>query len=299
MTYLSTQEVAGLINVTETTVKRWADEGKIPCHKTLGGHRKFLLKDIVQFAEANVYPLSGTVTPPLPQRHAEALEFAVHAKNYQKIADLFYEEALKADRKALYEMLSYLCKHHISLTILADQVVRPAMTRLGDEWRAGNLNIDQEHMTSYAVLEALVNLNPELHRKPSRGLTAICACTEGDYHELGLRMLAYTLETEGWKVHYLGANTPFHTLRSVMKSTRPDLLCLSATILEGKKKLVGNIRSMGKTARAIGAAFVIGGSFSNSYRPADFNCHHVAHSVQETISFLRDRFRLKPGPKTS
>jgi len=298
MTYLSTQEVARLINVTETTVKRWADGEKIPCHKTLGGHRKFLLKDIVQFAEQNVYPLSGTVAPRLPQRQAQTLEVAVQTRNYQKIAQLFYDEALKADRKALHEMLSYLCKHHIPLPILADQVVKPVMARMGDQWRAGKLDIDQEHLTSNTVLEALVNLNPELHRKPSHGLTAVCACTEGDYHELGLRMLSYTLETEGWKVYYLGANTPVQTLRSYMRSTRPELLCLSAMMIEGKKELIGNIRSIGKTARAIGAAYVVGGSFSGDYVPGDFNCHYIAHSVQETIVFVKNRFHLKPGPKT-
>ncbi len=299
MTYLSTQEVADLINVTETTVKRWADEGKIQCHKTLGGHRKFLLKDIVHFAESNLYPLSGTVTPPVPHRHVEALEFAVHAKNFQTLADLFYEEALKADKKAIYEMLSYLGKHHISLSMLADEVIKPAMTRLGDEWRAGNLDVDREHLVSNAVLEALITLNPELHRKPSNGLTAICACAEGDYHELGLRMLAYALETEGWKVHYLGANTPFLSVRSITKSTRPALLCLSATILDGKRKLAKDFRGIGRATRSVGAVYVVGGSFSNTYVPGDFNCHYVAHSVQETIAFLKDRFQLKPGPKTS
>jgi excisionase family DNA binding protein len=297
MTYLSTQEVAGLINVTETTVKRWADEGKIPCHKTLGGHRKFMLKDIVQFAEQNVYPLSGNVRPRLQKRQAQSLELAVQTRDYPKLAQLFYDEAVRADRQNIYELLLHLCKHHISLPTLADQVIKPAMALIGDQWHAGAVDINQEHLASNAVLEALVHLNPDLHRKPSHGRAAVCACAEGDYHELGLRILAYALETEGWKVHYLGANTPFKTLRSFMKSSRPEVLCLSASSIEGKKHLVGNIRSIGKAARAIGTAYVVGGSFTGTYTPNDLSCHYVARSVQETVSFLKDRFQLKPGPK--
>jgi len=58
-TILSTYEVASMVSVTETTVKRWADEGKLPCAKTFGGHRKFKMKDIIEFAEQYGYPLAG------------------------------------------------------------------------------------------------------------------------------------------------------------------------------------------------------------------------------------------------
>lgn len=298
MTYLSTQEVASLINVTETTIKRWADEGKIPCHKTLGGHRKFLMKDIVDFAEQNAYPLSGTIALRLPQRQAQILEFVVQTKDYHKLAQLFYDEVVQADTQGIHELLSYLCKHHVSLPILADDVVRPAMVRIGDQWQAGGLDIDREHLTSNAVLEALVHLTPELHRKPSHGLSAVCACAEGDYHEIGLRLLSYVLETEGWKVHYLGANTPSQTLRSFVKSARPELICVSATIIEKNKQLIAKSRTIGKTARAIKATYLVGGSASANYSLDDFNCDYVSTSVREAVLFLKDRFQLKPGPKT-
>ena len=39
--YLSRAEVAGLLGVSANTVARWAREGRIPCLRTLGGHRRF------------------------------------------------------------------------------------------------------------------------------------------------------------------------------------------------------------------------------------------------------------------
>jgi MerR family transcriptional regulator, light-induced transcriptional regulator len=298
MTYLSTQEVAGLINVTETTIKRWADEGKIPCHKTLGGHRKFLMKEIVQFAEDNAYPLSGTVAPPLDTRGARGLELAIQTKDYTILGQLFYVEALQAERQGIYDLLSYLCKHHISLPVLADEVIKPAMARIGEEWRSGKLDVNREHLASNAVLEALIHLHPELHRKPSHGLSAVCACAEGNYHELGLRLFAYALETEGWKVHYLGANTPFLTLRSFMKNSRPDLICLSATIIDRKISSMSSFRAIGKAARAMKAIYLVGGSMSNGYSIDYFKCDYITDSVREAVVFLKNHFQLKPGPKT-
>jgi len=298
MTYLSTQEVASLINVTETTVKRWADEGKIPCHKTLGGHRKFLMKEIVQFAEDNAYPLTGTVALPLAKREARAIELAILTQDYTRLADFFYIEAVQAERQGIYELLSYLSKHHVPLSVLADAVIKPAMVRIGEEWRAGKLDVDREHLASNAVLEALVQLKPELHRKPLHGLSAVCACAEGDNHELGLRLLAYALETEGWKVHYLGANTPFLTLRSFIKSSRPNLICVSATIVERKLDLIHELQTIGKAARSMKATYLVGGAISGTYPIEDFKCDHVTASVREAVVFLKDRFQLKPGPKT-
>jgi excisionase family DNA binding protein len=39
--YLTRADVARLLGVSANTVARWAREGRIPCHRTLGGHRRF------------------------------------------------------------------------------------------------------------------------------------------------------------------------------------------------------------------------------------------------------------------
>jgi excisionase family DNA binding protein len=44
--YLETGEAAALLFVSPRTVARWAEEGKIPCTRTLGRHRRFAVADI-------------------------------------------------------------------------------------------------------------------------------------------------------------------------------------------------------------------------------------------------------------
>ena len=46
--YLSRADVAHLFNVSPSTVTRWADEGKLVCIKTLGGHRRYQKESIVE-----------------------------------------------------------------------------------------------------------------------------------------------------------------------------------------------------------------------------------------------------------
>ena len=40
-TYLRTAQVAELLHVSPKTVSRWAQEGRLPYLRTLGGHRRY------------------------------------------------------------------------------------------------------------------------------------------------------------------------------------------------------------------------------------------------------------------
>lgn len=41
-------EVATLFRVTPKTVTRWAEAGKLPALRTLGGHRRFPARDVLR-----------------------------------------------------------------------------------------------------------------------------------------------------------------------------------------------------------------------------------------------------------
>jgi excisionase family DNA binding protein len=44
--YLSVNDTAKRLNVSATTVRNWAAEGRLPEHRTAGGHRRFLAGDV-------------------------------------------------------------------------------------------------------------------------------------------------------------------------------------------------------------------------------------------------------------
>lgn len=45
---LSTKAVATYFGVSEATIKRWANSGRLTCARGPGGHRKFRLEDVVR-----------------------------------------------------------------------------------------------------------------------------------------------------------------------------------------------------------------------------------------------------------
>jgi excisionase family DNA binding protein len=295
--FISTQEVAGLFRVTETTVKRWADEGIIPCLKSPGGHRKFKLADVVGFAEGRGYPISGTLDPPLSESQMEQVRFAIHTQNYHKIAEILFDESLQADPEGVFQLLLYISKHNVKLSTLADEVLRPPLVRIGDLWKAGKLRVDQEHRTSNAITEAMVRLAPELHRKHANGMTAVCACLEGERHEIGLRSLAFALETEGWKVHFIGADTPYAAVIEHVRKVRPELLCVSFTSEQPDEALRRGFAGVADAVHSVGGKFMAGGFFAGNFTAGDLGCDHIAASVAEGIAWVREAFALRPGPK--
>jgi excisionase family DNA binding protein len=40
-TFLRSAEVAAILQVSPKTISRWAQQGRLPCQRTLGGHRRY------------------------------------------------------------------------------------------------------------------------------------------------------------------------------------------------------------------------------------------------------------------
>jgi excisionase family DNA binding protein len=40
-TFLRSAQVATILQVSPKTVARWAQQGRLPCQRTLGGHRRY------------------------------------------------------------------------------------------------------------------------------------------------------------------------------------------------------------------------------------------------------------------
>jgi methanogenic corrinoid protein MtbC1 len=58
---------------------------------------------------------------------------------------------------------------------------------------------------------------------------AVLACAPGELHELGLMMVAIALRRDGWKVLYLGADTPIESAVRLAQRESARVLAISAT----------------------------------------------------------------------
>jgi methanogenic corrinoid protein MtbC1 len=60
------------------------------------------------------------------------------------------------------------------------------------------------------------------------GPLALLACLPREQHELGLIAFGLLLRARGWRIVYLGPDTPLDTLEALSSDTEPDLIVLTA-----------------------------------------------------------------------
>jgi excisionase family DNA binding protein len=59
-TFLRSAQVAAILQVSPKTVARWAQQGRLPCRRTLGGHRRSPEPAIRELAASLVEEVRGS-----------------------------------------------------------------------------------------------------------------------------------------------------------------------------------------------------------------------------------------------
>jgi len=101
-------------------------------------------------------------------------------------------------------------------------VVLPLLRELGDGWERGEISIAQEHFASNLVRGRLLGLARGWDR--GSGPRAVLACPSGERHDLGLVIFGLGLREHGWRITFLGADTPPHTLMQTVHRLAPEAL---------------------------------------------------------------------------
>lgn len=140
----------------------------------------------------------------------------------------FLRTALESfDEPAAQAILDRLISELSTSAVLRDVVV-PYLTGLGERWESGEVSIAQEHFASQVLRGRLAGLARGWGA--GNGPRAVLACPSGELHDLGLMIFGITLRHRGWRIAYVGADTPLEELTRVVQATRPDLVVLTATV---------------------------------------------------------------------
>jgi MerR family transcriptional regulator, light-induced transcriptional regulator len=259
---LTSKETARVLGVSEASVKRWADSGLLPMEKTAGGHRRFRPEDVAAVRRAGPTvgeaPLSRKRGAP-SARPAHAPEFAPGRE--AALAEETFQALLDGRDEELSALLVSLYLDGHSVGQIADGLLCVEMRRIGDLWHVGELSVAQEHVATRTAVVALQTFQASLQGTAGdEGMRALCCSVEDDFHDLPLRLAALTVEAAGLAVFNLGPSTPFSALAEAVLRFRPELVCVSSTVLLRLDRAAYEYSGFHKAARRVGAAVVLGGA---------------------------------------
>lgn len=276
---LTTREVARLCRVSEATVKRWQDAGLLQSERTSGGHRRFRAEEIARFRREQGIKINA-------RRGDDTLIKALTRRSGNKQhseCDLFYALVAGCEEEAANQLIGAHLRGK-SLAGVFDEMICPAMRRIGELWCAGELTIAQEHIATRAASSAVHKLRGALPAFEAVNKLAMCCAAEGDFHELPTLLAQTIFESEGWEVLNFGANTPLYCLETEIERHAPQMICVIATIISDIERFARDYKIFIGQIAASQIPIVLGGRAFHDEQirrrfPADFYARNFAEVV--------------------
>jgi DNA-binding transcriptional MerR regulator len=171
-------------------------------------------------------------------READLDNLADAARTMATALDEFDEPAAQAVIDHLLSMLTVE-------TVIRD-VLMPYLEELGERWARGSVSVVQEHFASNVIRGRLAGLGRGWGH--GHGPRALLACLPGEHHELALLAFGVVLNRNGWRISYLGADTPLDELTQATTAVPPDLIVLAATTPERFDGLTEQLSRLARVA---------------------------------------------------
>ena len=123
-------------------------------------------------------------------------------------------------------------------------VLLPLFVRVGEMWELGRIGIAQEHFASSLVRRRLGALS--LTWGVGNGPVAVLACPPGEFHDIVLLSFGVLLGRAGWRIRYLGPDTPVHSLAAAARLTQADAVVLACRRPSGFRAHAPALRRLGE-----------------------------------------------------
>jgi MerR family transcriptional regulator, light-induced transcriptional regulator len=156
-------------------------------------------------------------------------------------------DALEAfDESQAHAVLDSLLATATIDTVLATVVV-PYLHELGERWERGDASIAEEHFASAVLRGRLLGLA----RGWGRGLgpRIVLACAPGEQHDLGLIVFGLALRARGWRIVYLGADTPLESVRDAAHASDAAFVVVSAVTPEPFRAHRDELQTLARSRR--------------------------------------------------
>ncbi len=288
---LSPRELSEAIGVSESSLKRWADDGRIRVARTAGGHRRIALTDAVHFIRESGLPL---VRPDILGLHELYHAPPVSDAPDDMVAVLF--DALRGGRaaEARGTVLSLYLNGH-GVAAICDELITPAMARIGELWRHDAEGIFVEHRATDLCIASVHQLRAMLPAPAANAPVALGGAPADDPYILPSLMAATVLASFGWHEINLGPDTPVDALIAAAEREEPALIWLAVSAEQAGMTLDRYVDEVGDWLADRNSSLVIGGRGRPGLPDLSHRGIFQASSMRELEAFARGALATARG----
>lgn len=244
-------------DVTISSLHFFEREGLLSPARTPGGHRLYGPSDVERVRLIKRWQRDDRLSLSEIRARLDAAESAGPADARSRA---LLRHALDGESQAAHSVLIDAYDLGVPLLVLFEEVVGPALRDIGAQWAAGTISIAQEHEVTAVVQEAVAAIAARLPTPVTPRAVVVAACVAGEEHALGLRMAAAVLQSEQFRVHYLGADVPASAIAESVRRRRASVLLLSLTQSERLGTFEETVRTIAALPEGVRPRILAGGS---------------------------------------
>jgi MerR family transcriptional regulator, light-induced transcriptional regulator len=236
-------EVARRSGVTPDLLRAWERRyGLLEPERSAGGFRLYSLEDVARVARMREL-VAGGLSAGEAARLARATPEPDRVAPHDAIDSL--REALdRFDDAGAHAAFDRLLADW-SLDAVLDEAVMPLLRELGYRWERGDASVAQEHFASQLLRGRLLGLARGWDR--GVGPRAVLACAPGELHDLPLVVFGLALRTHGWRITWIGADTPLETVADAAHTLAPAAVVVSGTTSEPLEACVDRLAVLARS----------------------------------------------------
>jgi len=177
------------------------------------------------------------------------------------------------------------------IDLVTKRMILPLLKTLGIRWAENEGSVAEEHFFG-AYLRNKLGARFHHHVAQS-GPLLVAACLPGEQHEIGLMLFCLSALNKGYRLVYLGADTPFAELTSPVVRSNADAVLLSGSVEPDMSNLGQGLSAL---VKSIDVPVFVGGNCATRHTdvieaagaiPLGTDISQALHKINEEIANQR------------
>src|SRR3954447_16674381 len=242
MSTLRIGEAARRLGMSPELLRAWETRYGIPTpERTAGGLRVYPDAELERLREMRDLVAGGMAPAEAARAVSAAAGEVASPEGLEPLTSELGARLEAFDDDGAQGVLDRLLARFSAETVVGE-VIMPTLERLGARWATGEVTVAQEHFASTLVRGRMLALRRGWDR--GVGPRAVLACPSGELHDLGLIAFGLALRTHGWRITYLGQDTPVDTLVQTVAALEPAALVLASTDARTMARVVNQLAAI-------------------------------------------------------